>query len=506
MTIAWMMYVLLVGALLAGGAGCVEAIFRAAKRPARWVWAAAMLGTVGFAAYALRNVATTEAAVEQVPVKVSTMVATASPSAPGLLASIDAWRASVTHALASGIGAMSTHVPQNLVALALGIWAAASIMLLVVHLTMSRAVIRQRRAWPVAELPGGTARVAPALGPAVIGLASPEIVVPQWLLRKSEEEQRLVMVHEQEHIAARDQFLPFGALLVATLLPWHPAVWWSLARLRLAVELDCDARVLRRGVRAKPYGTLLIDIAAQCGGHRVGAVALADRTSHLERRILAMTPRTSRLTRVRSIGLAAVAAAAFVTACEARLPTSSEVQAMDVAATEKALVQTTILDQRALDNVIYLVDGKEVTTAQAHAIPANRIATVNVHKAEKDAAGHSGLNHVAIITTDAINADLQRTKTTANGDGAPMKVYVQTGQPFLETPKGNLQMKTKFDGLLYVDGVRAPEDALSKIKPDDIASIDILKGQAARAFSSDAASANGIIKVTTKAAATKVAP
>ena len=498
MTIAWMIYVLLVGGLLAVGAWCVEDALRAARRPTRWVWAAALLGTVAFAAYALRGVAP-EATVSLTNLKVATSGGTAVQSAPSVLASIEEVRSAITRGMALAMSAAIARVPGRFVGVALVMWAATSVILLVLHLSVTGKVIRQRRAWPIATLPGGTARIAPALGPAVIGLASPEIVVPAWLLEKSSEEQRLVMVHEQEHIAARDQYLPFGALLVATLLPWHPAVWWSLARLRLAVELDCDARVLRRGESAQPYGTLLIDIAARCGGHRVGAIALADRTSHLERRILAMTPHTSRFTRARSIGLAAVAALAVITACEARLPTSSEVQSMDVASAEKAFAEYKVIDDRAAANVVYVVDGQAVTAEKAHAIPANRIATVNVVKSSaKDGSKQTIMN---IATLGA--PEQQRLALRSDTAGPHMKVMLDRNvAPPLPPQNGMLsRSKEPFAGLVFVDGVRAPGDALTKIKPDDIASVDVLKGVAARAISSDPAAANGIIKIVTKAGA-----
>ena len=503
MTIAWIMYVLLVGGLLALGAGCLEQALRAARLPARGMWAIAMLGTLGFAIYALRTAVAPEATAALVQMKVTKLASAPTESAHGVLASLEALRFTVSNTIALGIGAASVRVPANLAGVVLALWAAGSAVLLFVHLMVNGRVVRQRHAWPVVELPGGTARVAPALGPAVIGLTSPEIVVPSWLLAKSTDEQRLVMVHEQEHIAARDQYLPFGALLVATLLPWHPAVWWSLARLRLAVELDCDARVLRRGERANAYGMLLIDIAAQCGGHRVGALALADRTSHLERRILAMTPRASRFTRARSIGLAAVSALAIVTACEARLPTSSEVQSMDVASAEKAMVEFKVISDQVAGNVVYEVDGEKVSAEKAHAIPANRIATVNVVKSSaKDGSKQTIIN---IATLDApVQERLALLSDTA---GPRMKVALDRGVAPPLPPQGALMSRSKepFAGLLFVDGVRAPEDALSRIKPDDIASVDVIKGVAARAISSDPAAANGIIKVTTKAAAKRSA-
>ena len=207
-----------------------------------------------------------------------------------------------------------------------------------------------------------------------------------------------------------------------------------------------------------------------------------------------MTVHTSRFTLARTVALVSVAALAVVTACEARLPTSSEVQAMDVASAEKAMIQSKLIDERAAQNVIYVVNGQTVPAAEAHAIPSERIASVNVLKGEPAAAGGTAPTMVRIVTSDGALS------------GVPMKLYAEkSDKAMLETPKGTLIRKGKFDGLLFIDGVRVADGALARLAPDQIASVDVLKGEAARAFSSDPAAANGVIKVVTKAAA-KTAP
>ena len=52
--------------------------------------------------------------------------------------------------------------------------------------------------------------------------------------------------HEREHQRARDPLLLHAAAVGALVMPWNPAVWWMLSRLKLAVEMDCDARVFAR--------------------------------------------------------------------------------------------------------------------------------------------------------------------------------------------------------------------------------------------------------------------
>src|SRR5262249_56789106 len=100
-------------------------------------------------------------------------------------------------------------------------------------------------------------------GPVVTGLVRPEIVVPRWMLQRAPSEQRVVLAHEAEHVRAGDALLLATASAAVILMPWNPALWYMLSRVRLAVELDCDARVLRGGVAAMAYGTLLIDLAEQ---------------------------------------------------------------------------------------------------------------------------------------------------------------------------------------------------------------------------------------------------
>jgi beta-lactamase regulating signal transducer with metallopeptidase domain len=105
--------------------------------------------------------------------------------------------------------------------------------------------------------------LAPAIGPAVVGALRPTIVVPEWSLDLSDEQRALMLAHEREHVRARDPLVLHAAAMVALLMPWNVAAWWLNRRLRLAVELDCDARVLAGGRDARSYGALLLDVCAR---------------------------------------------------------------------------------------------------------------------------------------------------------------------------------------------------------------------------------------------------
>jgi beta-lactamase regulating signal transducer with metallopeptidase domain len=157
--------------------------------------------------------------------------------------------------------------------------------------------------------------VSPDTGPAVVGLIRSHIVLPEWACEADPEVRALMLEHEGEHLRAGDPRLLAGALLVVALMPWNPAVWWQLRRLRLAVEIDCDARVLRRRGDVRAYGALLLEMGRRAGASRLAVAAFSEPTSFLERRIRAMTAPALRFAGLRAAGFGALSAALVAAAC-----------------------------------------------------------------------------------------------------------------------------------------------------------------------------------------------
>jgi len=294
-----------------------------------------------------------------------------------------------------------------------------------------------------------------------------------------------VLAHEREHLRARDHLLLGAGSLVVALVPWHPAAWWMLARLRLAIELDCDARVLRRGVPARAYGTLLIDLADRCTGFRVGATALADEGSHLERRLLAMKTNSTKRSMLRAGMLGTAVVLSLLAACEAKVPTGPEIDAMDVAGASKAVARTRMLEKTRLDSAVFYVYGQRVDAMTANSLTPNQIATIDISK--------GGQYPVIRIATNG-----QAPDRAASGDGALMRTkrLADTLQAGVVGPQ-KVAAKN-FDGLLLIDGVKSDASAMAALDPKKIESVDVIKGAAARKLSSDPLAKNGIIRITTK--------
>jgi bla regulator protein blaR1 len=122
-------------------------------------------------------------------------------------------------------------------------------------------------------------------GPATVGVLRSRVLLPRWVLALPGEQRQYVVRHEEEHRKAHDALLLFVASLPLLLMPWNAAMWWQLRRFCLAVEMDCDNRVVNALGDATAYGELLLRVAeASSRGPRLQP-ALLGGMGTLERRL-----------------------------------------------------------------------------------------------------------------------------------------------------------------------------------------------------------------------------
>jgi len=173
------------------------------------------------------------------------------------------------------------------------------------------------------------------------------------------------------------------------LMPWNVALWIQARRLRLAIEMDCDARVLRVHPSPERYGMLILTIAQRRSLAPVQfAPMLSEPKTNLERRILAM--RTTKVARVTVIGGGLVTTGVLLLASALQsAPTSFEqtrtaLAQRFVAALPNAFAPETIPVKKkpvSVDSVVRMATPKAtnevrklnavVTTGAAQADPAN---------------------------------------------------------------------------------------------------------------------------------------
>lgn len=277
MVITWMLYCTAVSALLGVGALALARTLAALGRPTRWAWAGALSASAAspLVLPALRELRRSLLPQEPAAAGAALGETQSAPETASLAAAPSAW--------------------ETADLLLLPAWGAATLVLAAGACVLLAALHLRRRRWRRATVAGTPVLVSPRTGPAVVGFLRGRVVLPEWALAWDAERQRMMVEHEREHLRARDPLLLLAAFAAAAAVPWNAALWWQLRRLRLAVEVDCDARVLRRGSDVRGYGLLLLEVGRVAAAGRLPAVALAEPPSFLERRIRAMTsPRLER--------------------------------------------------------------------------------------------------------------------------------------------------------------------------------------------------------------------
>lgn len=461
---AWMVWAVAVTGLLGLAAHFAEGVLRDRGWPTRWAWLTALAGSLVLQVWALVRPAPAAEAVGAGdgrwtvvdPAWLTEMGATAAAAAPSLGDRLDGvltlvWivaGASATLALLGGLATLRARAGR----------------------------------WHRTRIEGESVLLSGSFGPALVGVLSPEIVIPRWALRLPPEDLRLACLHEAEHRAARDTVLLLGAALAATLMPWNVALWWHARRLRAAVEVDCDARVLRRGASKRAYGKLLLELGSAWGRSPLTVLALARSESLLERRLKMIVRNVGERKPLKSLAAASVSAVLLVVACETAPPTTVDeespatFQAAEIAeqsydepeasAGIVSLLRPRLdLDGGLLDSgVRFFVDGEE------------------------QAGVPEGL--------DATSIDRVEVRKDTEGDPSAVYVFTKEGEPARGTIR--LREQAPDQPLIYVDDVRV-EGGVSDLdlEPEDIERVEIVKGAAATGIYGPEASA-GVIHITTK--------
>ena len=330
--LGWMLYTALVGGLLVLAAWILERGAERLKLPLRWIWAGALALGVLVPIWALANPGAAEGGRDLSGTADSIWMSMAGTVAdsPDPGSSFGAWGGGLATVMNRALqGAADVLGGARRVDTLLGWgWGTASVLFLGVLIGGKLSLERRRRRWISTRLAGREVFLAPAVGPAVVGLLQPRIVLPALCRDLGGEELHLILDHEEEHLRARDPLLLAACLVPLVLAPWNPAFWWGFRRLRAAMEVDCDRRVLARGARPAAYGGLLVRIGATSShAAALPVLSLAGSHSTLERRLKAMKQSTSRNAVPVSIICAVLAVGVMVLACQADTPLAPDIAA-----------------------------------------------------------------------------------------------------------------------------------------------------------------------------------
>lgn len=321
--LSWILYSIVVSLLMGLAALALERSAQIRQRPARWLWGTCLVVSL---------------AIPFIPSKVSVQIpettyadrATSSEiRTPPQTTAIETPRFTLPI-----IGTDQIPLSNGASTLLDWTWRVASMALALVILASGAHLSWRRRRWDRGHMAGTAVYISEDCGPAVVGFLRPHIVVPRWLTKLSPDEQELVIAHERSHLAAYDTQLLTIAVCLLACMPWNPVLWWQLRRLRLAIEIDCDARVLSLGYPVARYSETLIGVGQRQSASYAVTMAGYGSKSFLEQRIHNMLRKKTRHARVSALALACLGVGLAVCAAEVAPPkvdfvgkTSSQVSA-----------------------------------------------------------------------------------------------------------------------------------------------------------------------------------
>jgi beta-lactamase regulating signal transducer with metallopeptidase domain len=312
--LAWMSYVIVVSVLLGLAALALENSARLRQKPTRWLWGTSMIASLLL-----------PLVISSISLQIPQQAGIINPATPERIVALRQMTASGL----SPSGWLTTAVGElpaspDIDRLLQAGWAVASTILFLAILASSVQLNLRRRHWERGNMAGVGVHVSEDTGPAIVGLLNPHIVVPRWLMQSPPEVQELVVAHEQSHLDAHDAQLLAIALGLLVCMPWNLPLWWQLRRLRFAVEIDCDARVLRRGYEVSRYGETLIAVGERQSAGIAVVAAMSEPRSLLERRIRNMLRTKTKHAHATSVALACLGLAFTAGAAEISPPNNDD--------------------------------------------------------------------------------------------------------------------------------------------------------------------------------------
>ena len=332
--LSWMLYAIVVSLLIGFAALALERSAQVRRKPTRLLWGMGIIASLVIPFTASR-----------VSVQIPQMTSVAAPAtSDNMPASRQTTAIELSQSAWSIVGTGQLPASHGADTLLVAAWRTASIAMALVIIASAAHLSWRRRRWGRGHMAGTDVYLAVDSGPAVVGFLRPQIVVPLWLTNCSPGEQELVIAHERSHIDAHDAQLLTIAVCLLVCMPWNPVLWWQLRRLRLAIEIDCDARVLSLGHPVARYGETLIAVGKRQSASHAIVMARFGSKSFLERRIHNMLRTKTRHARVWATALACLGAGLAVCAAEVAPP--------QVGSADKASYQETAVDIKLLDGYV----------------------------------------------------------------------------------------------------------------------------------------------------------
>jgi beta-lactamase regulating signal transducer with metallopeptidase domain len=329
--------------------------------------------------------------------------------------------------------------------------------------------------------------------PAVVGVRTPVLLLPEAFEGYSEDEMRAALLHELAHIRRRDYAANALCEMAALPLAWHPAMGAVRRRIRGTREMVCDAIAAGEMGSAMVYARSLLTLAGKTLGGVVEGEAMAVglfTNNNLEERVMQLTDMKqalgmrARMVRVMSAaaGMVAVLALAEMvhvtpavaqTAAVAPQAAPSVGEAQAAAAPAAAVTGQSVPPEDVAKPVVQAAQSSEsagaATSVGAGTSAGQGTSVGQSRSADEDTSGGAGMSAsepVAIAHGDHARVEMGReTYNVHRWKGADGKPFVilnhEKAEPTVEEQR-RFEQEFK-DRMGDVDGVVVEELKLDEL-------------------------------------------
>lgn len=268
-----------------------------------------------------------------------------------------------------------------------------------------------------------------AIVPMTWGLVRPFVLVPSAWRDWTQEQVRLVLLHELSHVKRLDVAYQAIARIACSLYWCHPLVWYALKRLRIEREIACDDCVLMAGARPSQYAEQLLNIARKCQWTEIPYAVSMAQPSQLENRVRSiLDPTRSHLPLTPKVagGTLAISMATLLLLSPIRLEslTLDLVEGKE-SANSKLEAETSEAEQLHISGVVTSPDNLPLANARVtvlRAIVASKFSEVHYEKLVETITDRHGRYEADVAAksariSDGFHFEEQRTIVLASKSG-----------------------------------------------------------------------------------------
>ncbi len=268
--------------------------------------------------------------------------------------------------------------------------------------------------------------------PATFGLVNPTVILPGSFLEMGEACRESIVCHELLHVRRRDWAVILIEEIIRSFYWFHPAVWWLLARIRLAREQAVDNEVVRLTGGKQPYLDSLLEIARSCGRPKAVPAPLFLKERHLVQRVALLLKEAS-MNRIRlAISLAGIAvllagtvrlASGWFPLTGTPVTVQEDTAEMQSNASKRAPIR--VGNKIMGSKLIRKVDPEYPELAKRARVSGNVIVQVTANK-EGNVSGAEVINGHPLLNVAAVKAvkQWQFSPTLLNGEAVPVTAVV----------------------------------------------------------------------------------